>query len=150
MNLTEAAGGSATVEISERVFTLNPISNREEGLLGVQWEAIAVASVKQQDAETMAFIDSCPSAEGRKAMYQTLAEKKIAREPPSNFAIFSEARRSPDGIAAELFARTRKAHPELRVEDFQALLNPHNAAEAFDAILEALKKINPKGQTPSN
>lgn len=53
-------------------------------------------------------------------------------------------RQSPDGVAWELFYRTRKTHPDATREEFRAVINEVNALEVHIAILDA---IAPKART---
>jgi hypothetical protein len=57
-------------------------------------------------------------------------------------------RQSPDGVAWELFFRTRKTHPEADRAEFRAIVNEVNAVEVYLAILEAIAPG--KELTPSN
>lgn len=57
-------------------------------------------------------------------------------------------RQSPDGVAWELFYRTRQTHPEATREEFRAIVNEVTAVETHLKILEA---IDPgKAETPSD
>lgn len=56
-------------------------------------------------------------------------------------------RQSPDGVAWELYYRTRKTHPEADRNEIRACLNEVNALEVHLAMLEAL---SPKAQTTPN
>lgn len=56
-----------------------------------------------------------------------------------------EFRRSPDGVAEELFWRTRKTSPEAARDELKAVINEVNALEVHLAILEA---IAPKAPAP--
>lgn len=60
-------------------------------------------------------------------------------------------RQSPDGVAWELYFRTRQTHPDATQNEFRAVLNEVNALTVHVAILEALApKVPPgDGTTPS-
>lgn len=55
-------------------------------------------------------------------------------------------RQSAEGVAWELFYRTRKTHPEATREEIRAAINEANAVEVHLAMLEA---IAPKAMTPN-
>ena len=64
----------------------------------------------------------------------------------------AEYRRSPDGVAEELYWRTRKTHPEAQRDEFRVVVNDVNALEVHLAILEAVAPKNEPGAatTPSS
>lgn len=55
-------------------------------------------------------------------------------------------RQSPDGVAWELFFRTRQTQPNATRDEIRAIINEVNALEVHVAILEA---IAPKAPTPN-
>lgn len=63
-----------------------------------------------------------------------------------------EFRRSPDGVATELFWRTRKTAPEASLDELKAVINDVNALEIHLAILDAIapKAPLPDGATRSS
>lgn len=57
-------------------------------------------------------------------------------------------RQTPDGVALELFFRTRETHPAAELAEFRAIVNEVNAIETYLAILKA---IDPgKAETPAS
>lgn len=56
-------------------------------------------------------------------------------------------RETPDGVAAELFLRTRRTHPEATESEIRAVVNDANALEVRMGVLEALSAK--KAPTPS-
>lgn len=57
-------------------------------------------------------------------------------------------RQTPDGVALELFHRTRQTHPEAVREEFRAIVSEVNAVELY---LQILRAIDPgKAGTPSS
>lgn len=56
-------------------------------------------------------------------------------------------RETPDGVAAELFLRTRRTHPEAAEAEIRAVVNDANAQEVRMLMLEALAAK--KAPTPS-
>jgi hypothetical protein len=62
-----------------------------------------------------------------------------------------EFRRSPDGVAEELFWRTRKTCPDVTLDELRAAINEVNALEVHLAILDAIAPKAPpaSGATPS-
>jgi hypothetical protein len=56
-------------------------------------------------------------------------------------------RQGPEGVAWELFFRTRKTHPESTREEIRAVINEANCLEVHLAMLEA---IAPKAPTHSD
>lgn len=148
MTLKENTGEPAIVTIAERSFTLAPISLNEELLLTKKWEAIAHEDDEARNKRAYRIIMQAPTpflqSEGMKEM---VAQAKQG-EPLSDHAVYVEARQSVRGIIAELFARTRKAHPEVTEADIEAIVNEKNAGEAFSAMTKALAAMNPKDPTP--
>jgi len=53
-------------------------------------------------------------------------------------------RQTPEGVATELFWRTRETHPDAEEAEFRAIVNEVNAAETYLAILAALDPGNNK------
>lgn len=62
-------------------------------------------------------------------------------------------RQSAKGVATELYWRTRKAHPDLAPDHFEAVVTPMNAVEVFlqiiDAITDAKKAPTPCDSPPT-
>jgi hypothetical protein len=144
----ETTGNSATVTVAERVFVLSPITLREEDRLAKQWEAIARVDDAKRNAAAFRLIAANPDPEGRAEMNRELVREAKRGEPLSSYAVFVEARRTPKGVARDLFARTRATHPEVSLAEFEVILNEHNADEVSDGILSAMAEMNPKDQTP--
>lgn len=145
--IVDAAGGAATCEINQRVFTLAPISQREEMALWKQWEAIAREGDKARLAKTYEAIAMAPTPELRKAGMDAIVQASIAGTPLDDSVVL-DARRSARGVHAELYARTRKFHAGVGLEEIQALVNETNAEESCIAIVKAVAALNPNGQTP--
>lgn len=57
--------------------------------------------------------------------------------PVSGAELF-DARTSPNGVALELFLRTRKAHPQVTLEAIKAIITDDNADAVFEAMLAAV------------
>lgn len=57
-------------------------------------------------------------------------------------------RMTPDGVAWELYYRTRETHPDAEMKEFRAVLNEVNA---FGVYMQILRAIDPgKAETPSS
>lgn len=71
----------------------------------------------------------------------------VATGGPLDEAAVWEFRQTPAGVAAELYMRTRKAHPDTREDELRAVINDANVVEVRLQLLEAL--ADPKAPTPS-
>jgi hypothetical protein len=60
-----------------------------------------------------------------------------------------EFRRSPDGVAEELFWRTRKTCPDVELADLKAAINDVNALEVHLAMLDAIAPKAPTAPGPT-
>lgn len=62
--------------------------------------------------------------------------------------VAEEFRRTPDGLALEMYHRTRETHPSVTEREFRAVINPVNAPDLFLKVVEAVS--GPKEKTPSD
>jgi hypothetical protein len=86
----------------------------------------------------------------RSAMLQTVAGLVATGAAASDDAAY-EYRQTPDGVADELFWRTRQTHPEATLAEIRALVNDANALEVFLAAQDAIapKKATTPSGSPS-
>jgi hypothetical protein len=78
--------------------------------------------------------------EDRAAMLETIGRMQAKGESASAEAGYAY-RLTPDGVADEMFYRTRETHRETTLKDFRALVNDVNAFEVHEAIIGA---VSPK------
>lgn len=145
--LAESAGEPATVTIEGRTFTLSPISLREESALHRQLEAIAREDDQARNERAFRLIRQAPTEELRAEGMRELVRETKRGDPLSGYVI-GEARASVKGVARELFARTRRFHPDVGVPEFEALLNPTNVDESFERLIESLAEMSKNDPTP--
>jgi hypothetical protein len=62
-----------------------------------------------------------------------------ANQEPLGAAGVEAFRATPDGVAVELYFRTRQTHPELNMDAIRAVVNETNAIEVHLAILGAIE-----------
>lgn len=74
------------------------------------------------------------------ALVEVLARMELE---PAAGADLDAAVQSAKGVALELYYRTRKAHPETKLEEFQAVVTDQNALDVHWSIRDAL---SPKGK----
>lgn len=84
---------------------------------------------------------------GEAAVQQRVTAELVATGNGVSDDAMGDFRQTPAGVAEELFARTRKTHPETSLKEFQAIINEANAVEVYYAIEEA---ISPKASAPSD
>lgn len=68
---------------------------------------------------------------------QRITEMEATRELPTGTA-FDEFRQSPEGVAIELYERTRQSHAEIRYDEIQAVITEINAFDIHDQMMEAI------------
>jgi hypothetical protein len=73
----------------------------------------------------------------RAAVLESVARLIATKAAVSDDAA-DEFRQTPDGVAEELYFRTRRTHPEATLAELRAVVNEANAVEVHLAILEAL------------
>lgn len=59
-------------------------------------------------------------------------------------------RQSPDGLAWEIFFRTRNTHPDVSQKEIRAVINEVNAIEVFVSMMEAIAPKALNTSTPSS
>lgn len=134
-------GDPVTVEINKRVFTIHPISLREERLVYGRWEELARKQITARRAQAYEVISAAPTQELRIAGMQELVRHTLQGDTVTP-AMIQEAYRSPEGIALNLHARTRATHADVSLDDIRALITPVNARECHDALEDAIEKIS--------
>lgn len=81
------------------------------------------------------------------ALQRTTAELVATGAADSDDAT-AEFQRSPAGVAEELFWRTRKTHPDVSLDELQAVVTDMNALEIHLAMYDALSQK--KASTPAS
>lgn len=138
-----AAGAGGTVRLGDRAVYVAPLAIREEAALLDDLRRLA----KEQQGDFLRPVEGLldrlekmktPQAAARAALIlETVARMEARRELPGDDAAH-EARRTPRGVALELWYRGRKAHPTLSLAELEAVVTEANAAAVHAAILDAL------------
>lgn len=155
MNSQQVLNASGPVTIGPLTFMVQELSIQAEvGLLRqlrtLARKALGPGSFYANALPTLEWM----KAQGHHGDRQHLMEiigRLIATGGNVSDDALDEYRRSPDGVAEELFWRTRKTHPEAQRDEFRVVVNDVNALEVHLAILEAVAPKNEPGgaTTPS-
>jgi len=131
-----------TVEILDRVFTLSPLSLREELTL----DAFHRKNVKRgQVYADMKEVVAAAVPEHR----STILAEITKLEASGSAAALQEAQMSSAGVAFELWMRAKKADPTLTLEQVKAVVTDANNLEVYEAMWEALKDQTDSKSTES-
>ena len=80
------------------------------------------------------------------SLVRMTAENTLARQWVADDQL-DKVRRSADGVAIEIYERTRGKHPSLTVEELKAIVTSVNANEVHEQILAAIGgSTDPKGE----
>lgn len=79
----------------------------------------------------------------RVAVVETLTRLEALSELPASDVI-DEYRATADGVACELFFRTREDHPAVSEKDIRAVVTAANALPVHAAVLDAVADGDPK------
>lgn len=143
-----AVGAGGTVRIkgdggTELVLFVEPLPFRQEVSLLHEMRRLAKAQAVDFVAAVEPVLDrlakiKTPEAAARAAaILQAAATMEARGDLPGDDAA-ETARRSPKGVATELWFRARRAHPDVALRDLEAVVTEANADDLHWQIREAL------------
>lgn len=132
------------VVVGGRSFTITELPLRDEraliaGLDRIARETLGPGGLFARFAPRLEWLRAKGLTREASALVETLARMELE---PASGADLDAAVQSAKGVALELYYRTRKAHPETKLEEFQAVVTDVNALDLHWAIRDAL---SPKG-----
>lgn len=121
------------LSVLDRVFTLSPLSLREELTL----DAFHRKNIKRgQVYADMKDVLAKAAPEHRSTILAEITKIEAGGSP----AAMQESQMSPEGVAFELWMRAKKADPTLSLKELQAVITEANNYEVYEAMWEALKE----------
>ncbi len=152
--MSDQLGRAGVVPVADRLFTVTELPGEAEvGLL-------AQLRLKAREAfgPLSFFRDALPVVDALKAagrhdeaagLQAQAGQLVLSRSGASTDAAY-DFRQTPDGVALELFWRTRATHPEVAREQFRAVVTEANALAVHHLILRALEgKAETRSPSPS-
>lgn len=141
-----AAGG--VVDVAGQAFRVRPLGLREETALYRELGRRAKAAMGPGGyfARLRPRLDWLAGEklfDVRAAVVAELTRLEATHELPADDVV-DEYRRTPDGVALELFARTRADHPAATEKELRAVVTEANAVAVHFALLEAVSGGDPK------
>jgi hypothetical protein len=156
MNAEQVVNAAGPVQIGSLTFMVQELSVQAEvGLLRqlrvMARKALGPGSFYASALPTLEWMKTA-GYHGDRQHLMEIVGRLIATGGNVSDDVLDEYRRSPDGVAEELFWRTRKTHPDAARDELRVLVNEVNALEVHLAILEAIAPKNALGgdTTPSN
>jgi len=141
--MAEFVGGPVT--IGPLTFTVMELSVAGEVGLGNRLRALAKKAMGPGSfwAEALPVIDWLKKQErpAEASAQQRITAELVATKAGVSDDCMAEFRQSAAGVVEELYARTRKTHPDATIDELRACVNEANALEVHLAICEA---ISPK------
>lgn len=152
-----AATGGGVLKIGAAEFFVRKLSVVRENAL---WDHLASEAKKsygqggfvEKGAGLLEWMASTGRGNMMEAALRKLVEMEAKDEPPSLAAI-EKYRRSPDGVALELWHRTRDDHKDMTREKYRAVVNEVNALDLYLQIGDLLEKkpsATPQGSPNSS
>lgn len=151
MTAAEAVNAGGTVTIGPVSFVVRELSI--EGELGLRARLRALARDALGPGSFYASILPAVKFAREQGQHQDAAilvqsvAPLIATKVGASEDATEVYRQTPDGVAWELYYRTRQTQPDASRDEIRAVLNEVNALEVHLAMLEA---IAPKVQTPND
>lgn len=139
MSLLSVTG---TVPIADRTFVIQKLSASGELSL---FDALSAAAKKEAGpggylARASEMLDWLKK--NNRGQELAIAVNKLVEMDAQGVNLSQDAvaqfRQTPKGVALEMFHRTRVAHKEVSLADFQAIITDANAVEVFLAMMEVL------------
>lgn len=131
---SQITGKTGSVTIGDKVFTIMPLTQREERRLRLDWEALAKTKQSKRIREAFAIASMAPS----ELLAQAAAARVVDRFMTDiDDEAWMEARDCPEGVAIELFHRCRKTHPDATLDSFRLIVNSVNYEDVDDQIRKA-------------
>lgn len=138
-------GGVGVVRVGDLEITVTPLAMVEERALRrllLDRAAASATDYYTRCAKLLAAMKSQPVAYVEAVREIT---RLTALGPAVSEAQFDEYRDSPAGVAAELFARGRKATPGLTADGLAAAVTAANADDVADQMRRAVEGDGPNG-----
>lgn len=156
MKAEQVVNASGPVEVGPLTFMVQELSvTGEIGLLrqlrSMAKKALGPGSFYANAQPTLEWLKQQGQHADRSHLMEIVG-RLIATNAGVSDDAMDEYRRSSDGVAEELYWRTRKTHPEAQRDEFRVIVNEVNALEVHLAILEAIAPKNCEGgeTTPRN
>lgn len=134
------AGGE--VRVGDLVFLVRELSVAGEIGLGNRFRALAKKAMGPGSfyANARPVLDYLreQGQHADRAALMAEVSRLVATGAAASDDAAEEFRRSPDGVAEELYWRTRQTHPDATLNEFRAAVNDVNALEVHLGIMEAL------------
>lgn len=137
------SGAGGTVQIGTRTIFVEPLPFRQEVALVESLRKLA----KEQSGDFLKAVEptldrldkmKTPAAAARAAIFiETVARMEARGELPGEDAA-ETARRTPKGVALELWYRSRRLHPTVELPELEAVITGVNAESVHWQIREAL------------
>ena len=153
MKAEQLANAAGPVEVGALTFMVQELSVQAEiGLLrrmrSLARAALGPGSFYAAALPTLEWMKA-NGHHGDRAHLMRIVGELVATGGNVSEDLTEEFRQSADGVAEELFWRTRKTHPDAGRDEIRAVINEVNALEAHLGILEAIAPKAPTGdETP--
>jgi hypothetical protein len=139
-----ALGVGGPVIVADRVFQVKPLELDAEIEISDEMRRLAFKQLGHGGyfAEARPLLDwlNANGMQGAAAAHiKNLSDLQAKKELPSGDAA-EQARRTPEGVALELFLRTRDTHPDVGKEDIAAVITSVNAPAIHASIKAAISK----------
>lgn len=138
-----AAGAGGTVQIGDRTVYVEPLPYRQEVALFDDLRKIAKSLSGDFLRAVEPMLDrlekmKTPAAAARAGVIlETVARMEARQELPGDDAA-EQARKTPKGVALELWYRSRRLHPTVDLAELEAVITEINADDLHWQIREAL------------
>ncbi len=148
MSDTDLVAAGGIVPVAGQDFRVRPLSAREEvGLLRELGRraklAMGPGGYFARLQPRLAWLAEQKLGDVRALVVAELTRLEAVSELPGDDVI-DEYRRTPDGVALELFCRTRREHPEVTERELRAVVTDANALMVHFAIVDAVTGDGPK------
>jgi hypothetical protein len=139
------AGGGGTVRLADLCLYVEPLPFRLEEALLLDLRRLAksldgdyyAACLPVLDRLAKESKDNPQRAADRAAMVDAVTRMEALRVLPSGDAA-EAARRTPKGVALELWYRARRSTPSLQLRELESVVTAANADDLFWQLLDAL------------
>ena len=136
------AVGGGLITIADREFYVRALGIRQEHALGVELrrrvkQSYGSGGYFQKCQAQLEYLKAAKLLAEFTAAVTRLTEMEANGELPSGDAV-DQFRMTPDGVAIEVFYRTRDTHPEVTQKEFISIITETNAIEVHIQILKVL------------
>lgn len=125
-----------TVEVAGKSFTVAELGYAEELRLNVLLRKMQAKETGNAWRRTREMIDEIPKHLQGPAVAECV-RTEAAMELPGLDAM-NEARTTPKGVALELWMRSRKAHPGLKLDECESIITEVNCLDVLQAMIDEL------------